>query len=159
MHCVLLTLFQFLVRLVQSCNLDVLSQFHRHCFTCMLHEAMRGLPVHGFAIFIQVSDELLNFPWCCFPFLMHVNTPFESHAQIQASKKSEIPKESSLDRSTACFNRWNTYEKSSLMTSMVYLSSIYFLTLLPARWRGLYIHLNTMIILRCENQIQYNIRQ
>lgn len=49
---------EFLVRVVQNCSLDVLSQFHRHCFTCMLHEAMRGLPVHGFATFIQVLGNV-----------------------------------------------------------------------------------------------------
>ncbi|XP_018022468.1 transmembrane protein 214 [Hyalella azteca] len=49
---------EFLVRVVQGCSVTVLSQFHRHCFTSMLHEAMRGLSVHGFALFIQIINNV-----------------------------------------------------------------------------------------------------
>ncbi|KAF2360366.1 Transmembrane protein 214 [Trinorchestia longiramus] len=49
---------EFLVRMVQGCSVPVLAQFHRHCFTSMLHEAMRGLSVHGFALFIQVIGNV-----------------------------------------------------------------------------------------------------
>lgn len=50
-----LCVFQFLFQLLKDCSEAILADFYRHCYTCMLQEISRGLPVHGFAIFIQVS--------------------------------------------------------------------------------------------------------
>ena len=54
----ILFFLQFLETVLRNSHVDILSDFHRHCFTSMLQETGKGLSVHGYALFIQVIKEL-----------------------------------------------------------------------------------------------------